>query len=94
MLCVQQEHMVRTTVASLLSIVILFVGVFAISESAQQSKGTAMNSSNASADAWNTSVGVFEGMGQASQGIVWFGVAAVVVVALGFLVFAGASGGR
>jgi len=86
--------MIRTSVASLLSIPILLIGFYAMSEGAQQSKGTAMNSSNASSSAYNTSVEVFGGMGQASQGIVWFGVAAVVIAALGLLVFAGASGGR
>lgn len=83
----------RTVVAMLLSISMLFVGVTAISESAQQAEDTAMQT-NASADAWNLSTEVFGGIGQAGVGIVWFGIAAVVLVALGFLVYAGASGGR
>jgi len=82
----------RTSVAALGSITILFVGVFAISESAQQSKETALNASNSSADAYNMSSEVFNGVLQGGgNGIVYFGVAAVVLVALGVLV---ASGGR
>lgn len=85
---------IRTSVAGLMAISVLFVGVFAISESAQQSEDTAMNASNSSADAWNLSVDIFGGIGQAGVGIVWFGIAAVILVALGFLIVAGQSGGR
>lgn len=85
----------RTTVASLGSITVLLVGVYAISESAQQSKDTALNASNSSSTAWNVSNDVFNGVLQGGgEGIVWFGVAAVIIVALGFLVTAGRSGGR
>lgn len=83
---------IRTSVASLLSITVLFVGVFAVSESAQQHE-SGINSS-AAENASNMADGVFNGLFQAGQGIVWFGVAAVVCVALGYLVVAGASGGR
>lgn len=48
---------------------------------------TAQNESFAIAE------GVFSGIGQgAGTGIVWFGVAAIVLVALGFLVASGGSG--
>jgi len=83
---------IRTSVASLLSITILFVGIFAVSESAQQHQSGV--NSTAAENASSMADGVFNGVFQAGQGIVWFGVAAVVVVALGFLVAAGASGGR
>ena len=85
----------RTSVAAVMSISVLFVGVFAISESAQQSKQTALGGSQASSNAYNTGVSVFDGVVQGGgTGIVWFGVAAVVIVALGALVFAGSGGGR
>lgn len=82
----------RTTVATLLSISVLFVGVIAISESAQQTKPT-LNSSAANTS-YNVSVDVLTGLGQAGIGIVWFGIAAVVLVSLGLLVVAGGTGGR
>jgi hypothetical protein len=72
----------------------LVVGVFALSEQAQQVKDTAVtNGTNATESAYNTTTTVFEGVTQAAgPGIVWMGVAAVVLVALGFLVYAGSSG--
>lgn len=83
---------IRTSVASLLSIVVLFVGLFAVSESAQQHQSGV--NSTAGENASSLADGVFGGVFSAGQGIVWFGVAAFVVVALGLLVAAGASGGR
>ncbi len=83
---------IRTSVATLLSITILFTGLFAVSESAQQHQSgvntTAAENASSMADS------VFNGLFSAGQGVVWFGVAAFVVVALGLLVAAGASGGR
>lgn len=85
----------RTTVAVLLVIVLLFVGVTAISESAQQSKDTAMNTSNATSDAWNLSTDVFGGTTTAaSSALVYGGIGAIILVALGILVAAGNTGGR
>lgn len=82
----------RTSVAALGAITILFVGVTAISEAAQQAKpATSTDAANAS---YNLSVDVFTGIGQAGIGIVWFGVAAVVLVALGLLVAGNPGGGR
>jgi len=83
---------IRTSVASLLSITVLFVGVFAVSESAQQHQ-SGINST-AAENASSMADSVFNGVFSAGQGIVWFGVAAFVVVALGLLVASGASGGR
>jgi len=83
----------RTSVAALLAIPVFFLGITAISESAQQTQ-PALNSTSANAS-YNLSVGVYEGIGQAgASSIPWFGVGAVVLVALGVLVVAGASGGR
>lgn len=84
----------RVSVAMGMAISVLFVGVIAISEAAQQSEQRAMNASNSSARAYNVSVDVFGGVGQTGEGIVWFGIAAIVLVALGILVVAGRSGGR
>jgi hypothetical protein len=76
-----------------MSISVLFVGVFAISESAQQAK-PALDSPAANSS-YQMGVDVFGGMTQGGgQAVVWGGIAAVVLVALGFLVYAGSSGGR
>lgn len=86
--------MIRTSIAGLLSIVLLFTGVIAISESAQQSQDNVTNGT-AGSDAYNMSVGVFDGVSKGGgEAIVWFGVAAVVIVSLGLLVYAGSGGGR
>lgn len=81
----------RTTVAALGAISFLFVGVTAISESAQQAEPTI--DSEAGNASYQLGVDVFGGVSQAGIGIVWFGVAAIVVVSLGLLVVAG-NGGR
>lgn len=82
----------RMTVAVGMAVSVLFVGIIAMSEAAQQAKPQ-LNSSAANAT-YNTSVGVFTGVGQAGgEGVVWFGVAAIIVGALVLLVVAG-SGGR
>lgn len=84
----------RTSLASLLGIVLFFVGLIAVSESAQQSKDNVQDGT-AGSDAYNMSVGVFEGVSKGGgEAIVWFGVAAVICVALGYLVVAGQGGGR
>jgi hypothetical protein len=84
----------RTVLGVLGSITLLVVGVFALSEQAQQVKDAAVtNGTNATESAYNTTSTVFEGVTQAAgPGVVWMGVAAVVLVALGFLVYAGSSG--
>lgn len=71
----------------------LFVGVIAISNAAQSSEQNAMNSSQNAQDAYNATEGVFNGLGQAmGPGIVWMGVAAFVLISLGYLVYAAQSG--
>jgi len=71
----------------------LFIGFFALSNAASEVETTALNSSNASANAYNATTGIVDGLGQvAGPAIVWMGVAAVVLVALGFLVVASNSG--
>lgn len=86
----------RASVAVFMAISILFVGVFAISESAQDAQGPAVaNGTDATASAYNTSEGVFEGVAQvSSDAVVWVGIAAVIVVALGLLYMASQSGRR
>jgi len=76
-------------------VVILFVGWFGLSQAAQQSYDRAViNGTNASANAWNMSTGVFEGIGAAaSPAMVYGGVAAFILIALGVLV-AVSGGGR
>lgn len=82
----------RVSLAALLAIPLLFIGVIAMSESAQQVEPT-LNSTSANTS-YSVAEQVFNGVSTAGIGIVWFGIAAVVVVALGFVVFAGQSGGR
>lgn len=81
----------RTILGIGLAVSILFVGVTAVSESAQQHSATtdAGNSSVALAD------GVFGGTIEAAgPAVVIGGIAAVIVVSLGILLTAGRSGGR
>lgn len=85
----------RTSVAVLLAISVLFVGVTALSESAQQTKPT-LNSSSSNAS-YNLSVDVFTGVSEAGgQALVYGGIAAIIIVSLGILVVAGGmtGGGR
>ena len=83
----------RTSVATLGGISILFVGIFAIAQAAQNSQDAAYSAGNGSAAAWNMSHDVFQGVGTAAgPGVVWMGIAAMILVFLGVLVAAGRSG--
>ena len=75
-------------------IVIVFIGLIAISTAAQQSKDAAViNGTNASADAWNATTDVTEGIGEsAGTLLVYGGIGAALIVALGFAVKAAGSG--
>lgn len=86
----------RVSVALLGGITILFVGFYALNEGASQAHDPAVtNGTNESAAVYNTSVGIFDALGQAAgPGIIWAGVAAFILVALGFLVLANPGGGR
>jgi hypothetical protein len=86
----------RVTVALLGSITLFFVGGFAIAEAASQSYDPAVvNGTNATAAAWNTTEGVMSGVLTAGSGaVVWAGVAAVVMVALLWLVLSFGGGRR
>lgn len=86
----------RTSVAVLLAVVIVFMGVFALSIQSDRVADTALsnNSTNATSDAYNTTNGVFEGvLGAMSPALVWMGAGAIILVSLGVLVGAH-SGGR
>jgi len=84
----------RSLMAVLGGIVFLVIGVFGISTIASNTKDAAVNNgTNSTSNAWNATTGVFEGITQtAGPALVWAGIAAVVLVALGFLVYAGQSG--
>jgi len=83
----------RTILAIGLAVAIVFVGITAVSEQAQQVSPT-VTGGTAAGDAYNLTEETFEGVGIAlSPGLVLGGVAAVVLVALGVLVGA-AGGGR
>jgi len=84
----------RVSVAVLLGIVLLFAGLTAVSESAQQSRDAAVtNGTNATGDAYNMTRDTYGGITKAGSGaIVYMGIAAFILVALGYLVAAGNSG--
>lgn len=84
----------RTSIALLGGISILFVGFQAIAEAAGNSKDVAYSAGNGSAAAYNMSEGVFHGLGTAGGSIVWMAVAAFILVACGLLVLAKPGGGR
>jgi hypothetical protein len=86
---------VRASMALLGGVVVLFLGWQALGIAAEGARETAVvNGSNESAAVWNMSTGIFEGIGAAaSPAIVWGGVAAFILLALGLLV-AVQGGGR
>lgn len=86
----------RISIGILGGIVLLFVGIFAINESAEQAYEPAVtNGSNASASAYNTSEAVIQGVAQSTTPyLVYAGVAAFILVSLGILLVASQRGGR
>lgn len=83
----------RASVAILGGISMLFVGFIAVSTAAQSSESNALSSGNNSADAYNATEQVFNGLGQAmGPGVVWMGIAAIILISLGYLVVASNSG--
>jgi hypothetical protein len=83
----------RTSVAVVMAVSVLFVGFVAVSQSAENVESTAVNGSNATHDAYNLSTGVFDNVGTyGSRALVYGGVGAIVVVSLGYLVMAGRRG--
>lgn len=83
----------RTSVGVLGGIVILFVGFHGLNRAASGVESTASATGNETQAAFNTSQEVFGGIGQAAgPAIVWMGIAAFILVALGYLVVAGNSG--
>lgn len=83
----------RTIVAVMMSTTFLFIGGYAISFQAQETR-PALDSQRAN-ESFNVTLEVFEGVTSAGgTGIVWFGAAAIIMVALGFLVYAASTGGR
>jgi len=81
---------IRASVALLGGIVILFVGFLGMNQAANQAYDPAViNGSNESAIAYNMSVGVLDGVGQAAApATVWMGIAAFILVSLGLLYMA------
>lgn len=85
----------RTSVALLGGIVILFVGWQALGTAADNSEQAAQNGTNSSSAAWNMSESIYSGLGEAAgPAIVWMGVGAFVLVSCGVLVVAAGGGGR
>jgi len=85
----------RVTVAVGVAVSMLVAGGVALSRAASEARGPAVtNGTNESAAAYNATREVFGGfLTAAGPGVVWFGVAAVVLVSLGILVSV-AGGGR
>lgn len=87
----------RTIVAVILAFSILILGFQAvgIQMDSADTHIAETNTTNATDDAYNISSGVYEAVGEAgSQAVPWVGVAAIVLVSLGFLAFAWRGGGR
>lgn len=83
----------RILIAVATAVSTLMLGFWAISQQAQSVAPTA-NTSATYNSSYNTSVGVIEGISTAgAQAVPWFGVAAVVLAACGFLVYVVANGG-
>lgn len=84
----------RTTVAIAIAVSVLFLGVTAMSQAAQDAESTGLNASDGGA-AYNTSVELFTGLGTVGgQAVVYGGVAAIVLGSIGLLWLAGNSRGR
>lgn len=84
----------RTIVAVGLAVVILFAGVTAVSQQAQDTEEEAVtNGTNASEDAWNFGKDTYGGLTEAAgPAVVVMGVSAFVLVAGGLLLSAGRQG--
>lgn len=83
----------RASVGILLAIVVLFGGFIAISMAGQSVQDTALNDTNASGDAYNFTTQLYETTGEVvGPGLVWLGIAAIVLIAAGYLVYAAQSG--
>lgn len=88
--------MVRASIGILGGITMLFVGWIALNEAADNSYDAAVtNGTNSSEMAWNLGQTMFEGVGVGlSEAVVWFGVAAFILISAGFLVSVAGGGGR
>lgn len=84
----------RRTVAIVLGVVMLFVGLQALGLQSQEVRPDMANSSNITAGTYNATNTVFEGAGTAlSLSITWMGMSALVLLSGGLLVYVG-TGGR
>lgn len=78
----------RSIAGVLIGIVMFFMGVFAWSYQSQSVESTVNNSTNPNAGpAYNMTDGVLQGVSTVgSEAIVWGGIAAIILLSLGFLV--------
>jgi len=84
----------RTSVGLLGGVIMLFVGIRGLSLAGQRSKDHAYSSSNASAEAWNTTDAIFSGVGEgAFGGWALAALAAFFLVAVALTLTAARSGG-
>lgn len=84
----------RTIGAVVLAIMIIFVGIIAVSTVAQDTEDAAVtNGTNASGDAWNATTDVTQGLMQGYVPLlVYGGIGTIIIVGLGYLVVAGSTG--
>lgn len=82
----------RVIVAVTAGITTLLLGLVAISTQADEVE-PGDGAGDSVQNSYDTALGVFDGVFQAGEGIVWFGVAAIILVACGLLL-AASSGGR
>ena len=84
----------RTSVGLLGGVIMLFVGLRGLSLAGQRSQDHAYNSSNASAEAWNTTSQIFSGVGEgAFGGWALMAIAAFLLIATATALTAARSGG-
>jgi len=83
----------RTSIAVVLAIVMLFTGVTMLSIQSESVQPTVDNSTNQTQDVFNMTNNIYEGVREAlTPAVVWMGVIAFVLVASGFLVAVGMRG--
>lgn len=85
----------RRTVAVVLGVVMLFVGLQALGMQSQEVRPDMNNSTNLTTDTYNATNAIYEGTSKAmSSALTWMGMAGLVMLAGGLLVYVGTTGGR
>jgi len=79
----------RAILAIVLAVLVIGMGLVALGYQANAVEDAAVtNGTNESAEAYNLTTDVLEGMGETfGPGVVWFGVGVIVLLSLGFLYY-------